>query len=137
MASNCYGQAEAFDSQTAQHKRHSLYWIGKQYQRREGEKESGWHYQQSGILHGLSSLSFISAEGRSPEPNPMEKVRNARCLITELLGPSLDEFQIDSKAFDRRRPDPFIRTAFVPPSFRRELRTALTVSFCGARNNEP
>ena len=28
--------------------------VGKQHQRGKSEKESGWHHQQSGVLHGLS-----------------------------------------------------------------------------------
>ena len=48
------GESEAFDGQTAEDKGRARRRGGKQHQRRDREKESGWHDQQSGVLHGLS-----------------------------------------------------------------------------------
>jgi hypothetical protein len=53
-------ESDAFDSQAADHEDGTLHWIGEEHERGNGEKESGWHDQQSGVFHGYS---FLSAPG--------------------------------------------------------------------------
>jgi hypothetical protein len=47
-------QTHSHYSQTADDKCSAPRGVSKQDQRSESEKESGWHHQQSGVLHGLS-----------------------------------------------------------------------------------
>jgi hypothetical protein len=54
VATYGYAQAQAFYGQSAQHKGSPRPWIGIENQRGEGEEESRWHGQQSGVLHDRS-----------------------------------------------------------------------------------
>jgi len=48
-----YYQAHRCDSEAAHDKRQPPRRVGKQHQSGEREKKSGWHHQQSGVLHVL------------------------------------------------------------------------------------
>jgi hypothetical protein len=54
MSTHCDNQAHCLDGQTANDKSTAPRGVRKQDQGSESEKESGWHHQQSGVLHGLS-----------------------------------------------------------------------------------
>jgi hypothetical protein len=56
VAAHGDNESEALDGQAAEHKGRPLHGIGKEHERGDGKKESGWHDQQSGVFH-LRSLS--------------------------------------------------------------------------------
>jgi hypothetical protein len=47
-------QSEGLNGEAADHEGRSRGWRGKEHECGYGEKESGWHDQQSGVFHGLS-----------------------------------------------------------------------------------
>jgi hypothetical protein len=53
VAAHRNGKAERFNGKSADDERGARRAIGKQDQRRDAEKESGGHHQQSGELHRL------------------------------------------------------------------------------------
>jgi hypothetical protein len=56
VAAHRYHQAHGDDRQAADDKRQPARGVGKQHQSGDGEKESGWHHKQSGVLHALLFL---------------------------------------------------------------------------------
>jgi hypothetical protein len=64
VSADSYRQSQSLDRQAAEDEGRSRHGGGKQDQRGDGEKESGWHGQQSGVFHRLSFLS------RSVPPAP-------------------------------------------------------------------
>jgi hypothetical protein len=54
VAAHGYGQSQSLDRQAADDEDRSRRGGGKQDKRGDGEKESGWHDQQSGVFHRLS-----------------------------------------------------------------------------------
>jgi hypothetical protein len=83
MSAHCNDQAHCLYSQPADHKSPAPRGVRKQDQRSESEKESGWHHQQSGVLHGLSFSGFVSVETAFRSRDPFQRVRNARHFNTE------------------------------------------------------
>jgi hypothetical protein len=64
-------QAHHFHGQAAQDKGSARRLVGEQHDRCEGEKESGWHHQQTGVFHG-PFLNVITGE-----QNPVRTARMA------------------------------------------------------------
>jgi hypothetical protein len=54
VAAHGYGEAEGFNAEPAEHEDGAGQGSGKEEERGDGENESGWHDQQSGVFHGLS-----------------------------------------------------------------------------------
>jgi hypothetical protein len=54
VSANGNTESEAHDCQTANNKRCARQRIGKEDEGGDGKKESGWHGQQTGVLHGRS-----------------------------------------------------------------------------------
>jgi hypothetical protein len=49
-----YAESEEFDGETAEDEGRPLHRIGEEHKSGNGEEESGWHDNESGVLHGLS-----------------------------------------------------------------------------------
>jgi hypothetical protein len=64
VAAHCDGKAERFNCESAYDECGARRPVGKQHKRRNGEKESGGHHQQSGELHRLSSMTGDISSGR-------------------------------------------------------------------------
>jgi hypothetical protein len=62
-------------SQPAQNERRSHRYAGKQNNRRNREKETSWHHEQSGILHGVLSGGSMT-ENRAAIPRSRQKIEN-------------------------------------------------------------
>jgi hypothetical protein len=63
MSSHGNNQTHRLDCQTADHKSAAPRRVRKQHQRGKSEEESSGHYQQSGVLHGLSFKGLLTLLG--------------------------------------------------------------------------
>jgi len=52
-------ESEGLNGEAAEHESCALGGCGKEHERGYGEKESGWHNQQSGVFHGRSLSDTI------------------------------------------------------------------------------
>jgi hypothetical protein len=68
VAADGDGETECFNSESAEDEGGPLSWRGKEHERGYREKESGWHDQQSGVLHGLSFSEIDSMSFCLPDP---------------------------------------------------------------------
>ena len=73
VSAHRYGQSHGFDRQSAKDKRSPRSRRGKQQDRGNGEKESGWHDQQSGVFHAL--YPFRDGDGLPPS-GPESAIRD-------------------------------------------------------------
>jgi hypothetical protein len=69
VAANGNHQAEDFNGDTAEDEGSTQGWSREEHERGDGEKETGWHHEQSRVFHLLSLSRSILMYARTPDRN--------------------------------------------------------------------
>jgi hypothetical protein len=82
VAAHRYAQSEGFNAKAAEHKGRSGGRGWKQHERRDSKKKSGWHNEQSRVLHGLPFQQSMDV-GPPSGHKSHGRARAARCSVSE------------------------------------------------------
>jgi hypothetical protein len=122
VAANGNHQAEDFNGDTAENEAGTRSGSREKHERGDGEKEPGWHHEQSGVFHLLFLSRFTFDVGPRTGPELPSRVRHARSLLLRIAERKVF---MDSNA-----------SGCAGRACRRENAEAFTVSFRAAIDNE-